>query len=150
MKIKKLLKFLKLKTMLGINMVEVNETMALQEVSKTYAKYVCKMHNWDVRWMANYTSHFCAVDLAFMDGYIKAMHDNGFEFQNGLVKKRDITEDMPCGALDYYRKDAIDETKAKAVEQLRVVLSKYETSQQNINVIVNDFKEIIYKEENLC
>lgn len=148
--IKKRLEFFKLKlirTLHGSPMVEVNETMALKEVSETYAKYVCKMYNWDVRYFGEYTNHFTAISFALMDGYIKAMHDNGYEFQNGLVKKRDITEVMPCGALDYYRKDAIADTKAQAVEVLRLVLSKYETSKQNINVIVNDFEKAINKEE---
>ena len=104
---KELLEFIRLKWKLGSRMVEVTETMALQEASETYAKYVCKMHGWEPRWFGDYTNHFCSVELAFMDGYIKAMHDNGYEFKNGLVKKRDIMNDMPCGALDYYRKDAI-------------------------------------------
>lgn len=147
MKIKKLFDYMLLKWRIGLNMVEVTETMALKEVSETYAKYVCKMHGWDPRWLGGYTAHFCAISLALMDGYIKAMHDNGYEFQNGLVKKRDIMNEMPCGALDYYRKDAIADTKAKAVEVLKRVMEKYETSKQNINVIVNDFEKEINKEE---
>lgn len=150
MTIKKLLEYLKLKTirfLLGNRMAEVNETMALKEVSETYAKYVCKMHGWEPRWLGDYTNHFCAISFALMDGYIKAMHDNGYEFQNGLVKKRDIMNEMPCGALDYYRKDAIADTKAKAVEALKQVMEKYETSKQNINVIVNDFEKEINKEQ---
>lgn len=140
---KELLEFIRLKLKHESRMVEVTETMALQEASETYAKYVCKMHGWNVRWMGGYTDHFCSVEHAFMDGYIKAMHDNGYEFKNGLVKKRDITNDMPCGALDYYRKDAIADTKAKAVEVLKQVMEKYETSKQNINVIVNAFEKEI-------
>lgn len=147
MKIKKLFDFMLLKWRIGLNMVEVNETMALKEVSETYAKYVCKMHGWEPRWFGDYTNHFCAISFALMDGYIKAMHDNGYEFQNGLVKKRDIMNEMPCGALDYYRKDVIADTKAKAVEALKQVMEKYETSKQNINVIVNDFEKEINKEE---
>ena len=46
MKIKKILEYFKLKAMLGTRMVKVNETMALQDVSMTYAKYVCKMEGW--------------------------------------------------------------------------------------------------------
>ena len=144
--IKKLLNYYWLKMNLKNLMVEVDETMALQEASETFAKYVCKMHNWEVRVPGGYTDHFCAVDLAFMDGYIKAMHDNGYEFCNGLVKKRNITEDMPCGALDHYIKDVIAENKTKAVDMLRVVMGKYETSQQNINVIVNAFEKMIKEE----
>lgn len=148
MKLKKLLEFIRLKCKLGSRMVEVTETMALQEVSETFAKYVCKMYGWNIGEPGNfYTDHFCAIQMAFMDGYIKAMHDNGYEFKNGLVKKRDIMNEMPCGALDYYRKDAIADTKTKAVDILRRVMEKYETSKQNINVIVNDFQKEIIKEE---
>lgn len=68
------------------------------------------------------------------------------KFKNGLIKKRDITEEMPYGALDYYREDAIEDTKARSVEVLRNVMKKYETSKQNINVIVNAFEEEIKKE----
>lgn len=145
---KELLEFIRLKWKLESRMIEVTETMALQEVSETYAKYVCKMYNWDIGIPGrSYTDHFCAIQLAVMDGYIKAMHDNGYEFKNGLVKKRDIMNEMPCGALDYYRKDAIADTKAKAVDKLRQVMEKYETSKQNINVIVNAFKEEINKDD---
>ncbi|UKK52643.1 hypothetical protein [Prevotella sp. E2-28] len=147
MKIKKLFDFMLLKWRIGLNMVEVNETMALKEVSETYAKYVCKMHGWEPRWFDDYTAHFCAISFALVDGYIKALHDNGLEFQNGLVKKRDIMNEMPCGALDYYRKDAIAETKEKAVDVLKQVMEKYETSKQNINVIVNAFEKEINKED---
>ena len=147
MKAKELLEFIRLKWKLESRMVEVKETMALQEVSETYAKYVCKMHGWQDRVPGGYTDHFCAIGLALMDGYIKAMHDNGYEFRNGLVKKRDIMNEMPCGALDYYRKDAIAYTKTKAVEVLRRVMEKYETSKQNINVIVSAFEEEIKKED---
>ena len=121
--------------------------MDLKEAAETYAKYVCKMHGWKVRWMGDITREFYSIVNSFMDGYIKAMHDNGYVFKNGLVKKRDIMEEMPVGALDYYRKDAIAETKAKAVEVLRHVMEKYETSKQNINVIVNEFEREIKNKE---
>lgn len=147
MKVKKLLEYIRLKWRIGLNMVKINETMALQEVSEVYAKYVCDMNNWPVRVVDGYTEIFCSISLAIMDGYIKAMHDNGYEFKNGIVKKRDILEDMPMGACEYFRKDAIADTKAKAIEALRVVMSKYESSLQNINVIVNDFGKAINKEE---
>ena len=146
MKLKKIIEFFKLKSKLGVRMVEVNETMDLQEVSETYAKYVCKMYGWEACVPGGYTAHFCAIDLAFMDGYIKAMHDNGYKFLNGLVKKRDITKDMPCGALDHYYDDLIAKTKTKAIEQLREVLSKNETSKTNINFIVKAFEEKIKKD----
>jgi len=121
----------------------IDETMALREVTDVYAKYVCKMYGWNDRWMGDYTDHFCSIEFAFMDGYIKALHDNGLEFQNGLVKKRDITEVMPCGALDYYRKDAIRDTKRECIAALEKVMAQYETSKANINTIVSAFRKEI-------
>ena len=143
MNIRKLFDYMLLKRRIGLNMVEVTETMALKEVSETYAKYVCKMHGWEPRWFGDYTNHFCAISFALIDGYIKALHDNGLEFQNGLVKKRDITEVMPCGALDYYRKDAIRDTKRECIAALEKVMAQYETSKANINTIVSAFRKEI-------
>lgn len=144
---KELLAFIRLRAQLSSRMVDIKETMDVQEAAETYARYICKMRKWKVRWMGNITDEFRSIVDSFMDGYIKAMHDNGYVFKNGLVKKRDIMEEMPVGALEYYRKDAIAETKAKAVEILRRVMEKYETSKQNINVIVNEFEREIKKGE---
>ena len=142
--IKKILNYLRLKAKMESRMVAINETMALREVCDVYAKYNCKKNGWP-KYTPNgwLRGEFCEISLAFMNGYSKALHDNGFEFQNGLVKKRDITHEMPCGALDYYRKDAISETKDKAIEALQRVMEKYETSKANINIIMNAFKEEI-------
>lgn len=118
-------------------MTRIDETMELKEVSDVYAKYVCMMNSWTGQFGAEY----CEVSLAFMNGFIKALHDNGLEFRNGLVKKRDITEDMPIGALDYYRKDVVKETKALAVDKLRKVMNQYETSKTNIATIVRAFEK---------
>lgn len=140
---KKLLKFIRLKRKLGSRMVEVTETMDLKEVTDVYAKYVCMMHGWRDS-IGNYVSaEFCEVSLSFMNGYVKALHDNGLEFQNGLVKKRDITEEMPCGALDYYRKDAVRDTKRECIAALEKVMAQYETSKANINTIVSAFRKEI-------
>ena len=153
---KKIIKYFNLKkkydalmAKLQSRMVVVRETMDLKEVTDVYAKYVCQMHGWYVdvydhrieKWALS--ASFCEVSFSFMNGYIKALHDNRLEFQNGMVKKRDISNDMPCGALKYYREDAIKETKEKAVETLQKVLEKYETSKANINTIVSAFKEEI-------
>lgn len=147
MTVKELLAFIRLRAQLSSHMVDIKETMDLKEAAETYAKYVCKMNDWAVTWLGDFTQKFCVVEQSFMNGYIKAMHDNGYVFKNGLVKKRDIMEEMPVGALECYRKDAITETKAKAVEALRHVMEKYETSKQNINVIVNEFEREIKKDE---
>ena len=132
--------FLLLKT-LRKRMVAVKEMMDLAEVTDVYAEYVCKMHNTSKWCMGGLTTFYVEIGQSFMNGYIKALHDNGLEFRNGIVKKRDITHDMPCGALDYYRKDAINETKDMAIDVLQKVLEKYETSKTNIATIVSEFRK---------
>jgi hypothetical protein len=122
-------------------MTRIDEMLDLKEVTDIYAKYVCMMHDWDTTLGGYVTDHFCEVSLSFMNGYIKALHDNGLKFERGLVKKRDITEEMPCGALDYYRKDAIRETKAFAIDKLREVMERFETSKTNITTIVRAFEK---------
>jgi len=122
-------------------MVAIKETMDLAEVTDVYAEYVCKMNNRSKWYMGKLTDFYVEIGQSFMNGYIKALHDNGLEFKNGLVKKRDITHDMPLGALDYYRKDAINETKDMAINTLQQVLEKYETSKTNIATIVSDFRK---------
>lgn len=143
MKMKELLEYARLKWKLQGRMVEIKETMDLTDASSVYAEYVCRMQHWPVDVLSGLSANFCEVSFAFSNGYIKALHDHGLEFRRGLVKKRDITNEMPMGALKYYREDAIADTKKKAVDALRSVMKQYETSQQNINVIVNAFEEKI-------
>lgn len=131
----------KLENELQDRMTRIDETMELKEVSDVYAKYVCMKNGWYSQIGDMLSAEYCEVSFAFMNGYIKALHDNGLEFRNGLVKKRDIAEDMPSGALDYYRKDAVKETKALAVDKLRKVMNQYETSKTNIATIVRAFEK---------
>lgn len=124
-------------------MTHIDEMMNLNEVTHVYAKYVCMMHNWRSACGDYLSNVFCEVSFSFMNGYIKALHDNGLKFERGLVKKRDIGEEMPCGALEYYRKDAIANTKQSCVAALQRVMERYETSKTNINTIVCAFKDEI-------
>ena len=142
----KLVEYLRLKRNLRRRMADITETMELRKAMDVYAKYVCKMRGWPVLMHDGYSLYFAEVSFAFMNGYCKALHDNGFEFRNGLVKSRDITEDMPCGALEYYRSDAIAETKQKAVDTLRTVLYRIESSKENVNTIVSAFEKEIIKD----
>lgn len=57
-------------------MVRIDEMMDLKEVTDVYAKYVCLMNGWYERIRDCLTAEFCEVSLAFMNGYIKALHDN--------------------------------------------------------------------------
>ena len=147
MKVKDYFRYFRLKAKLRRRMTDIKETMALRTVVDVYAKYVCKMNHWPLMEYDNPSKEFCDTGFAFMNGYLKALHDNGLEFQNGMVKKRDIAHEMPGGAFDYYLKDAIAETMTKSIEVLRAMLEQYEYSQQNINVIVSAFEKRI-KESN--
>lgn len=134
-----ILQYLRLRRQLRRRMTEVSETMQLTAMSETYARYVCRMNGWEATVPGGYTKHFCEVDLAFVNGYIKALHDNRLEFQNGLVRRRDITHEMPCGALDYYRADAIRDTKQACRDVLRQVLSRHVDSLTNVNYLMAEY-----------
>ena len=143
---KKILDFIKLKRSLEKRMVAIDETMDLCEMADVYAEYLCRKNGWQKNIGSGMLSgEFCEISLSFVNGYIKALHDNNLEFQKGLVKKRDITHDMPSGALDHYMMDRISETKKKAIEALQKVMNEYEDSKTNINTIVNAFKKEIEK-----
>ena len=133
----------KLENELQDRMTRIDETMELKEVSDVYAKYVCMMNGWVSQIGDMLSAEYCEVSFAFMNGYIKALHDNGLEFRNGLVKKRDIVDEMPGGALDYYRKDAVRDTKRECIAALERVMAQYETSKANINTIVSAFRKEI-------
>ena len=141
MKIFKFLKYLKLKVALDRRMVSVNEIMDLKEVSDVYARYVCAMNNWKVEvGYERLSMTFCEVAFSFQNGYTKALKDNGFKWQNGLVKKRPITDDMPSGALKLYDVDLIKKTRTEAVRVLKEVLAQYGELPANIETIANTFK----------
>ena len=137
----KLFKYLKLKSELRKKMATINETMALKDIVDIYAEYVCKMNGWKVYEGRGYSLVFCDLGFAFLNGYNKALRDNGFEFQNGLVVKRDIANDMPCGALVHYEKDIRTDAKKADAELLRNVLASFEMPESNINTIVETFKK---------
>lgn len=142
----KYIEYFRLMRKLRKRMTNINEMMDLKEMADVYSKYACKKNNWNTYFSNYLNKEFCEISFAFIAGFTKALHDNGLEFRNGLVKKRDIINEMPIGALEYYRKDAIAETKAQAVEVLQKVMEKYETSKTNIATIVNAFKKEIMEE----
>jgi len=143
----KLLKYLKLKSELRKRMVVINETMALKDVVDIYAEYVCKMNGWKVEIGSGLSPMFCDLGFAFMNGYKKALRDNGLEFQNGLVVKRSIENDMPIGALEHYKKDIRSEAQIADAELLLKVLEDYGMRKSNINEIVATFKDNQGEEE---
>lgn len=144
---KKLLQYLKLKLSLSRRMTIINETLALKDMVDIYAENVCKMNNWDVHVGSGLSFIFCDISLAFMNGYIKALRDNGLEFQNGLVRKREIAYDMPIGALKHYDEKVKKSAIQDAIVALRKVLENYGEPQSNINTIVSAFEDTIYKKK---
>ena len=133
--------YTKLKKELEKRMVVVKETMSLQHAAEVYARYVCRMNGWSVEIGSGYSYMFVDTELAFINGYRKALADNGFDFKNGLVCKRDITEDMPSGALNHFRKDIVEETLKEDSETLVKVLKRFKMPDSNINTIVEAFIE---------
>ena len=137
----RILKFLWLKRALNKRLVSVKETMDLKKVADVYARYVCAMNNWKVDvGYGRLSMTFCEVAFSFQNGYTKALMDNGFEWQNGLVKKRPITDDLPSGALKLYDEDLIKKTRTEAVRVLKEVLTQYGEMPANIETIANTFK----------
>jgi len=145
--IKKIIMYHQLLPLLRERMVKINETMALEEVSEVYARYVCKMNGWPVECGSGFSYQFCEVEFSFMNGYNKALRDNGLKFQNGLVVKRDIANDMPIGALEHYEKDIQAEARRADAELLAKVLEGFKMPKSNINTIVSAFKEEQLKED---
>ena len=127
---------------LNKRMTVIDESLALKDMVDIYAENVCKMVGWKVR--AGYdglTREFCEIAFAFQNGYKKALRDNGFEFKNGLVKKREIVNDMPCGALRHYDEKIKDEALHDALTTLRQVLNGDGEPKSNINTIVSAFNK---------
>ena len=148
MNILKFLKFNWLKKALDKRLVSINEIMDLKEVSDVYARYVCEMNGWKVECGYERLSMlFCEICFSFMNGYTKALRDNGLKWQNGLVKKRHITEDMPSGALRHYDQALITKTRNQAVKVLKEVLLSYGETPANVETIANTFKTKL-KEKN--
>ena len=143
----KFLKYLKLRSELRKRMATINETMALKDMVDVYAMYVCKMNGWKVDIGSGLSPMFCDLGFAFMNGYKKALRDNGLEFQNGLVVQRDITNDMPIGALKHYDEDIRAEAQRADAELLARVLAEFKMPKSNINTIVETFKERQYIED---
>ncbi len=141
----KLIKYLKLKLNLKKRMVVINEMMALKKMVDVYSEYVCEHNGWSIGRNGYLSKIFCELSFAFQNGYIKAIHDNGFEFQKGLVVKRDICEEMPGYAQQEYIKDISNdirrEVKNEASKVLRNVLVTRGISNANINTIVSDFED---------
>ncbi len=127
---------------------KIKATMDLNDITEVYAENVCALNHWK-KWQVypNLSDIYCEISFAYMNGYIKAINDNGFEFRDGLVKPIDPNKDCLGGSHEPYDKKIKDETKKEAIEALRKVLSRYERSLNNINRIASDFEKEINKED---
>lgn len=139
--IKRIAAVKKLYCHLSARMELIDETMDLNDMADVYARYVCEMNRWRTEANGMLSSEFCEISFSFMNGYVKALHDNGLKFEKGLVKKRDIADDMPSGALYYYRRDVMRDTNVQAIAALRKIMEYYESSKTNINTIVSAFSK---------
>ena len=138
----KIIRFLKLHKILKERMAVIDETMNLKKAIDVYSECICKMHRWPVDVTGGYSMYFCEIGFSFMNGYIKALRDNGFCFKEGLVKPIDPERDIPCGALESYNDKLRDGFNDKAISALREVIKKYEPdSMINQNTIVSAFEE---------
>lgn len=142
----KVRQYFALKKMLNKRMVEISEIMNLDKATDVYSECVCKMNGWTINIAGGYSMMFVEIGLAFMHGYIKALHDNGFCFKKGLVKPIDPERDIPCGGLEHYDDKIHKEDYKNAVEALRRVMSRYESSKTNIATIVSAFEKEIGNE----
>lgn len=126
---------------------KIPATMALRDITDIYAENVCELNGW--KKYQGYTclsDQYVEISFAYMNGYIKAINDNGFEFKEGLVKPIDPNIDSLGGDHKPYDEKIRNAAQKAAINTLRTVLSKYERSLNNINLIVNDFEKALNEE----
>ena len=118
--------------------------MALQDITDVYAENVCELNGWKKYQGYPYLSDiYTEISFAYMNGYIKAIADNGFEFREGLVKPIDPNKDYLGGSHEPYDRKIKNAVKEEAINKLRDVLCKYEKSLNNINCIASDFEKAL-------
>lgn len=123
---------------------KIPATTALQDITDVYAENVCKLNGWKKYLGYPYLSDiYCEISFAYMNGYIKAITDNGFEFREGLVKPIDPNKDSLGGSHEPYDRKIKNAVKEEAINKLRDVLCKYEKSLNNINCITRDFEKAL-------
>lgn len=139
-----LMSYLSLVAQLRERMQKIPATMALQDITDVYAENVCELNGWHKHEGYPYLSDiYCEISFAYMNGYIKAITDNGFEFREGLVKPIDPDKDHLGGSHEPYDRKIKNAAKEEAINKLRDVLCKYEKSLNNINLIANDFEKAL-------
>lgn len=82
---------------------KIKATMDLKDITDVYAENVCELNRWKKWQRYPYLSDiYCEISFAYMNGYIKAINDNGFEFREGLVKPIDPNKDHLGGSHEPY------------------------------------------------
>ena len=118
--------------------------MALRDITDVYAENVCELNGWKkYQGYPHLSDIYCEISFAYMNGYIKAITDNGFEFREGLVKPIDPNKDSLGGSHEPYDRKIKNAVKEEAINKLRDVLCKYEKSLNNINCITRDFEKAL-------
>ena len=137
--------FCNIKLILSKKMCEIEETLKAADAAKIYSKYVCRMNGWLIYIGSCYSNNFIETSFAFMAGYIKSMRDNGFKFTKGMVSPIDPERDIPLGGKDYYDADMRKKYMEEAIDAFSNILRRYESSEQNVAVIMDAFKNEIDK-----
>lgn len=145
---KKIIEYINLLAGMKLRMKVIGKYMSLSKVSEVYAECVCSMHKWPSKWIGGASEVFCEVSFAFVNGYIKALHDNGMKMENGLVVKQNILEYIPSGSVDEYIKKELNKNNENSAAILRQVLKKYGMTNSNINIIVENFVDTINENKN--
>lgn len=140
-------RYLNLVSKLRKRIQKIPATMALRDITDVYAENVCVLNGWKKYQEYPHLSNvYCEISFAYMNGYIKAITDNGFEFREGLVKPIDPDKDSLGGSHEPYDRKIKNAVKEEAINKLRDVLCKYEKSLNNINCITRDFEKALKEE----
>lgn len=140
-------KYFNLISKLRKRMEKITATMTLNDITDVYTENVCELNGWHkYKGYPCLSDIYCEISFAYMNGYIKAITDNGLEFKEGLVKPIDPDKDSLGGSHEPYDRKIKNAVKEEAINKLRDVISKYEKSLNNINCIVNDFEKKLKEE----
>ena len=144
MDLKIILSFLKIRRHFKKRYGVLKEVYDLSKMADIYTEYIFKKNNWEKYYAGFIKPEFFEISMAFTSGYIKALHDNGLCFQNGIVKKRSITEDMPIGGVGIYVAERVEKLKADVTKDLKeLLIKKYGETEANATTIAHSFAEVI-------
>lgn len=67
-------------------LVKFNAYSDVKEAAKYYADREWIRHGYPIPYSL-YPIEYCSIEFAWIDGYIKALHDNGLTFREGKIVK---------------------------------------------------------------